>query len=115
MVVDVIEGLSDLHLDDRAVEHEMSSRIFAKGWAGSGLDEVEKLAVELLGVGRKQAVRPSEPDPQLGAVDKRRGQAGRGVDRDDLVVVAVDDEGRQVDPLEVFVEVALGELPDAVV
>jgi hypothetical protein len=41
--------------------------------------------------------------------------AGGGVNGDDLIVVAVDDQGRHVDPLEVFGEVGLGEGLDAVV
>ncbi len=53
-------------------------------------------------------------DLQGCALDDLRGEQGRVSDRHNLVVVAVDDQGRNIEPLEVFRLVRLGEGPDAV-
>src|ERR1022692_1786561 len=85
--------------------------------SGSGLDEVEQVGVEgvLVGGGVSEAVRGPGVDLQGRVLDDLRRQEGRGTDGHDLVVVAVDDQGRDVDLLEVFGEVGLGEGLDAVV
>src|ERR1039457_6686374 len=85
--------------------------------SGSGLDEVEQVGVEgvLVGGGVSEAVRGPGVDLQGRVLDDLRRQEGRGTDGHDLVVVAVDDQGRDVDLLEVFGEVGLGEGIDAVV
>src|SRR5512135_565795 len=54
-------------------------------------------------------------DLQGRALDQLRRQEGRGADGHDLVVVAMRDQGRDVEPLEVLGEVCLGKGLDAVV
>ncbi len=56
----------------------------------------------------------SRIDLQGCALDDLRGEQGRVSDRHDLVIVSVDDQGRNVELLEVFREVRLGESLDAI-
>src|SRR5216683_219301 len=53
-------------------------------------------------------------DLQGRALDELGGEQGRVADRHYLVVVAVDDQGRNIEPLEVFRLLRLGEGLDAV-
>src|SRR3954462_3293776 len=71
--------------------------------------EREQIGVHHLVMGRKQPVRQAWIDFQLGALDQlRRHHRGRA-DWDDLIVVAVDDQRRQVEFLEIFREISFGE------
>ena len=51
---------------------------------------------------------------QRGALDDLGREQGRGADRHDLIVVAVEDERRHVELLEIFGEIRLGEGLDAI-
>src|SRR6266700_3060174 len=79
-----------------------------------GLQKGQQIGVELLLVREGEAVGRARIDFQGGVLDDLRGAEGRGTDRHDLVVVAVDDQGRNVDLQQVFREVRLGEGLDAV-
>ena len=61
-----------------------------------------------------EAVGRARIDLQGGVLDDLGGEQGRVTDRHDLVIVAVDDQGRNVELLEVFRQVRLGEGLDAV-
>ena len=82
--------------------------------SASGLEECEQVGVDLVLVGRAQAVRQARIDFQRGAFDDLGREHGRGADRHDLIVVAVHDERRHVELLEILGEVGLGEGLDAV-
>ena len=62
--------------------------------ARSALDELEQVGVELVLVRERKAVRRARVDLEFGVGDDLRGQRGRVGERDDLVVVAVDDQRR---------------------
>ena len=73
---------------------------------------------EQFGVDRSRCVAMpcgAPVDLERGSCHQLGRQQGRVGDRDDLVVVAVDDQRRHVDPLQVLGEVGLGERLDAVV
>src|SRR5438034_2028518 len=73
--------------------------------AGSALDEGEEVGIDHVGVRRAHAVRELLVDLQ-GALPKELRGERRGIrDRDDLVIVAVHDEGRHVDDFQVLGEV----------
>ncbi len=76
--------------------------------------EGKQVGVELLPVREGQAVGRARIDLQGCALDDLGGEQGRVSDRHDLVVVAVDDQGRNIEPLEVFRLVRLGEGLDTV-
>ena len=78
-------------------------------------EEFEEVAVELLFVGTGQPVRGTRVDLELRAGDDLRRLQGSCLDGYDLVVVAMEDQRRYVDLLEVFGEIGLGEGLDAVV
>ena len=61
-----------------------------------------------------EAVRATRVNLQGGVFDEFGRSASRGVDRHDLVVVAVDDQGWHVELLEIIGEVRLGKRLDAV-
>src|SRR4029450_10329549 len=78
-------------------------------------DEGQQVLVDLLVVRRGHAMGQPGIDLEPGALDQL-GREQRGVgDRNDLVVVAVHDQRRDVDALEVIGEVGLAECLDAVV
>ena len=68
-----------------------------------------------VGVGRRHAVREAGIGLQGGLAQNLHSKPGTVVDRDDLVVLAMHDEHRHVDDLEVLGEVRLREGLDAVV
>src|SRR3954468_21723424 len=77
-------------------------------------DELEEIGVELIFMcGAGEPVWSAGIDLERGSRDDLRGLQGRCSDRDDLVVVAVCDEGRDVGALEVLGEVRLRERLDA--
>src|SRR2546430_593776 len=83
--------------------------------ADLALDEGEKVGIDHVGMRRAHAMRELLVDLQGALPEELRGEQ-RGIgDRDDLVVVAVHDEGRLVDDLQVLGEVGLREGSDAVV
>src|SRR5712691_8075397 len=55
----------------------------------SRFDEGEQILVDLVLMGRAQAVRCTLVDLEGGVLDQFRGQHGRGADRHDLVVVTM--------------------------
>jgi len=77
------------------------------------LDEREQISVDLVLVRRAHAVRQARVDFQRGALDDLGRKHGRGADRHDLVVVAVHDEGRHVELIEILGEIRLGKRLDA--
>src|ERR1700730_8612388 len=81
----------------------------------SGLEEGEQVAVDGVGVRDGHAVGEAGIDLEGGVFEYFGGCAAGGVDGDDLVVVAVEDEDGDVDLLKVFGEVRLGEGVDGVV
>src|SRR5262245_40701538 len=97
----------------RSDRHPLSSRLGDLPLAL--LDELEQVAVDDIGMRRDQTVR------QSGVVDFRRAPdqlsrlLRRVLDRHDLIVLAVHDQGRDIDLLEVIGEVRLREGLDAVV
>ncbi len=76
--------------------------------------EGQQVGIELLLVREGQAVGRPRIDLQGRVLDELGGEQGRVSDRHDLVVVSVDDQGRNVERLEVFRLVCLGEGFDAV-
>ncbi len=77
------------------------------------LEEREQILVDLVLEGRAHAVRRALVDLQRGALDDLGREQGRGADRHDLVVVAVQDQGRHVEFLEILGQVRLGKRLDA--
>src|SRR5262245_33565981 len=55
----------------------------------SGLEEFQQVGVDLVLLGRAHAVRAARIDLELGVLDDLRGDRRRGLERHDLVVVAV--------------------------
>src|ERR1035441_7717892 len=84
--------------------------------SGSGLlEEGEQVGVDLVFEGGTHAVRGALVDLELGAFDDLGGEQASGGDGDDLVVVAVKDEGGHIELLQDLGAVGLGEGFDAVV
>src|SRR5258708_33920290 len=79
-----------------------------------GLQEGQQVSVERVLMRTGEAVGRARIDLEGCALNNLRGEQGRVADRHDLVVVAVDDQSRNVELLEVFREVRLGEGLDAV-
>src|ERR1035437_6302443 len=77
-------------------------------------EKSQQIGVHFVLVGRAQAVRRAWIGFQRGPFDQLGREQGRGADRHDLVVVAVDDESGYVEPLEILGEVRLRERFDAV-
>jgi hypothetical protein len=75
--------------------------------------ECEQVGVELFLVRVGKAVGCAFVDLQGRALDELRGGESRGDDRHDLVVIAVDDQGRNVESLQILGEVRLREGLDA--
>src|SRR5262245_1227616 len=73
------------------------------------LEKREEVGVDLVLAGRAETVGRAGIDLQGGRLDERGREQGGGPDRHDLVVVAVDDERRNVDPLQILRDVRLGE------
>ena len=65
-------------------------------------------------MGDRQAVRRAWIDLQRRVLDDLRRHPSGRINRHDLVVVAMDDQGRHVDLLQILGVVDLGELMDAV-
>src|ERR1035437_4687288 len=77
-------------------------------------EKSQQIGVHFVLVGRAQAVRRAWIGFQRGPFDQLGREQGRGADRHDLVVVAMDDESGYVELLEILGEVRLGERFDAV-
>ncbi len=77
------------------------------------LDEREQVLVDLVLVRRAHAVRRALVDLQRRALDDLGREQRRGADRHDLIVVAVQDQRRHVELLQVLGEVGLGKRLDA--
>src|SRR6185312_5694280 len=82
---------------------------------GLGPQEGQQIGVDLILERRRQAVRRARIVEFLCAVDEPRRLHRRVLDGHDLVVLAVHDQGRDIELLEVLSEVGLGERLDAVV
>src|ERR1039457_6172493 len=80
----------------------------------SGLEECQQVGIELLLVSLGQAMGCACIDLKSRVFDEFGRGKSRGADRYDLVVVAVNDQRWDVEFLEVFGEVRLGECLDAV-
>src|SRR6478736_4145157 len=83
--------------------------------AGSGLQEREQVGVELVFAGVTEAVGAARVNEKLGPRHELRRQIRAVRDRHDLVVVAVDNERRHVELLEILGKVGFREGLDAVV
>ncbi len=79
-----------------------------------GPQEGQQVGVELLLVREGQAMGRARIDLQDCTFDELGGEQGRVADRHDLVVVAVDDQGRNIELLKIFRLFRLGEGLDAV-
>src|SRR5713226_10467972 len=78
------------------------------------LEEREQIRIDLVLVGRAHAVRQPRIDFQRGSLNQLGGEKGRGADRHDLVIVAMEEERWYIKLSEIFGEVRLGEGFDAV-
>ena len=88
-------------------------RVVRRGGARSALQEVEQHAVELLGVAHVEPVRAVGDDVDGGVLHRLTRALAGDLERHDGVAVAVDDERRHVDLLEVVTEVGGAEGLDA--
>src|SRR5690348_17308886 len=79
------------------------------------LDEPEHVGIDLLGMSCRHSVREARIDLKSRALHELRGLQRCGADRHDLVVVSVKNEGWDVELLQIFCEVRLGERLDAVI
>src|SRR6266487_4192415 len=79
----------------------------------SSLDEGEQVRVDLILQRRAHAVGRARIDLQLRVLDDLGRKHGGRADRHDLVVIAVKDQGRDVELLEIFGQIRLGEGLDA--
>src|ERR1019366_3804517 len=86
-----------------------------RGSSSLRLEEGEQVGVDLVRLGGAHAVREIWIDLQLGILDDLRGLQTCRADRDDLVIVAMQDEGWHVELLEVLRKIRLRESLDAVV
>ncbi len=98
----------------------LSARSFSLKDASSpllrlGSQKGQQVSVELLLMCAGEAVGCARIDLQGRVLDYLGGEEGRGTDWHNLVVVAVDDQGRNVEFPEIFSEVRLRESLDAVV
>src|SRR5579883_2982488 len=78
------------------------------------LDELQEVGVELVLKGDRKSMRRAGIDLQSGALDDLGRHHAGGPDRHDLIVVAVDDERRHVDFLQIFGEIDLRKFVDAI-
>jgi len=78
-------------------------------------EEVQQVLIEARLVGVGQAVRRTGVDDQLRILDLRCGCLAGDVQRHDLVVVAMDHQGRHVELLQVLAEVGGREGGDGVI
>src|SRR5438477_4307878 len=76
-------------------------------------DEGEQILVDLVLQGRTHAMRRSWVNLERRALHKLGRQQGRGTDRDNLAVIAVEDQGRDIKLLEICGGVGFGEGLDA--
>src|ERR1039458_2062439 len=81
----------------------------------SGLDEGQQIGVDRLGLSDRHAVRESGVGLQCPVLHELRGKNRGVLIGDDLVVLSVHEQRRNVDLLQIIGEVSLGELLDAVV
>ena len=69
-------------------------------------DEVEQCPVDLVGVGPDDRVRPARDDDRAGVVQQRGKPAAGGLEGQDAILVALDDQDGDADrgqvPPEVF-------------
>src|SRR5262245_65928788 len=77
--------------------------------------EVEQIGVQAIFEGSRKSVASAFVDLQRRPLDDLRGQERRCGDRHNLIVVAVNDQRRDVDLLQVFGEVRFREDLDAVI
>lgn len=84
-------------------------------WNGSALDEGEDVGVDDVRVSGEHAVRVPLVDPDLGVREEFVLLDGCVLEGNDLVVVALEDEDRDRDGLEIFGLVGVGERFDALV
>jgi|ERR1035438_2624651 hypothetical protein len=87
---------------------------FSLSHGTSGVEECQQVGIGLVLVSLGQAMWCACIDLESCVIDEFRRGESSGADRHDLVVVAVYDEGRHVEFLEVLGEVGLGERLDAV-
>src|SRR5262245_44373874 len=84
-------------------------------YARSGLDKRQDVSAELVRLGLGKSMRSARMDLEFGALDDLGALCSGRLERHDLVIVAMDDQCRLVDLLEVISVVDLGEFLDAVV
>src|SRR5262249_50310399 len=83
--------------------------------ARSASQEGQQVGVDLILMGRGEAVWRTGIVDLLRALDEPGRLPSRVLHRDDLVVLAVQDQGRDIELLEVLGEIGLGEGLDALV
>lgn len=79
------------------------------------LEERKQVCIDLVRVGCAHPVRKTGIDLQRGILYELCGHQRRRADRYDLVIVAMKDQGRHIEFLQVFREVGLGESLDTIV
>jgi len=82
--------------------------------SGLGLQEGQQVGVELILVRAGEAVGRTWIDLESRVLDDLGGEQGRGTDGHNLVVVAVNDQGRNIEPLAIFGAIGLRESLNAV-
>src|SRR5665811_683216 len=86
---------------DRWYQHPVQRRL--------RLEEGQQIGVELVLVRVGQAMGAARIDLQRRVLDEFRREYGRSRDRHDLIVIAVNDQRRHVELLQVLSEIRLGE------
>src|SRR5262245_46900245 len=79
------------------------------------LQKLEQILVDAIRMRRREAMRQARVIDFRGSLDQLRGLFPRVLDRHDLIVFTVHDQGRDVDLLEIFAEVRFREGLDALV
>ena len=69
-----------------------STRLSANRTRSSSFNEVEKVGVQFVSVRDCEAVRRTGIDLEHGVLDDVGRRSGRGIDRDNLVIIAMDDQ-----------------------
>ena len=79
------------------------------------LEEFQQVGVDLICMRGSETVGQAWVKKFLGSLDELSRPLSRNIDRDDLVVLTMHDQGGYVELLEILVEVGLGKCLDAVV
>src|SRR5271168_3604123 len=87
----------------------LTSRRASRGCFSGGTDEREQIRIDSVFVRRTHSMRQARIDFQLCVLNNLGGLMRRGADRNNLVVIAVENERWHIELLEIFCEVCLRE------